>query len=98
MFLTRIVDINQYQSITLRISCKNIRRCGIRKLTLPSDYTTSGESCESQYQPYQRKKIVVMTDKLVTMNAQANLQDKMRIDMILGGRRAALDALKAKKA
>jgi hypothetical protein len=39
-----------------------------------------------------------MTDKLVTMNAQANLQDKMRIDMILGGRRAALDAMKAKKA
>lgn len=30
-----------------------------------------------------------MTDKLVTMNAQADLQDKMRIDMILGGRRAA---------
>lgn len=39
-----------------------------------------------------------MTDKLVTMNAQADLQDKMRIDMILGDRRAALDALKAKKA
>lgn len=62
------------------------------------DKTIIGTSREALYQPYKRKKIVVMTDKLVTMNAQANLQDKMRIDMILGGRRAALDALKAKKA
>ena len=98
MFLTRMVDVNQYQSITLLISCKNIRWYGIRKLTLSPDKTIIGTSRESLYQPYKRKKIVVMTDKLVTMNAQANLQDKMRIDMILGGRRAALDALKAKKA
>ena len=39
-----------------------------------------------------------MTDKLVTMNAQANLQDKMRIDMILGGRRTTMKNMKAKKA
>lgn len=69
-----------------------------KKTTFASEEMIIGASRESLYQPYQRKKIVVMTDKLVTMNAQADLQDKMRIDMILGGRRAALDALKAKKA
>lgn len=36
-------------------------------------------------------------DKLVTMNAQANLQDKMRIDMMLGARREALANQKTRK-
>ena len=36
-------------------------------------------------------------NKLVTMNAQADLQDKMRLDIILGARRAALAEQKVRK-